>query len=370
MTQTDPPSPRPHPPSGSTITIVAPMREDKGSNIVVVADAQGYWKATLEPVQASMASHNITISGTTPSGGVYAPRTARNVRYGEVIICGGQSNMDRVVAYDVDNGTAEIAASTAYPNIFLYTQKGVKPLGSEAAGAQPQGFQTGSWLRAAPATVANYSAVCYETGRQLVDRRLGRSCPLGLLWTAVGGTPVQRWMPKEAFAAPGCDQTPSPKAGDGDLYEQIIAPLANYSHRGVLWFQGEANLDGPPQQRPSYLGDKYGACFQAMIAAWRNVFGIGDFSFVFVQLAPYLNKGNITELRLQQATALPRPGIGEGTDSTGMAVTIDKGDICTNSPPFRKTRLFVTSQAAAQTVASILTTKPRLRSAPRWPSCT
>eukprot|EP01043_Picozoa_sp_COSAG02_P062419 COSAG02_NODE_8607_length_2507_cov_2.730066_1_plen_606_part_10 len=315
---------------GSRIVIVAPMREEKGSNIETTADEQGYWKVTLEPVQASMATYNISISGTTPNGASYPTQTARGVRYGEVIICGGQSNMDRVVAYDIDNGTAEIAASTQYPNIFLWTQAGVRPVplsdlsSAEASPlASTSQFHTGSWLQASPATVANYSAVCYEMARQLVDRRLTKSSPVGLVWTAVGGTPVQLWMPHESFAAPGCDQTPNTTLKDSSLFNSIIAPLANYSHRGVVWYQGEANVDGHAR----WLGDKYGACFQAMIAGWRAAFGIGDFSFVFVQLAPYLNGGNITEVRLQQAAALPAPGIGQGTKSTGMVTTIDKGDI-------------------------------------------
>ena len=95
----------------STIMVKAPMREDKGSLLIVTADEQGYWKATLEPVQASMATYNITITGETRGGIAYTPQIARNVRFGEVIICGGQSNMDRVVAYDLDNGTAEVAAA-------------------------------------------------------------------------------------------------------------------------------------------------------------------------------------------------------------------------------------------------------------------
>ena len=146
-----------------------------------------------------------------------------------------QSNMDRVLAYDVDNGTAEIAASTQYPNIFLYTQSGVKPV---PLASEPQlsasKFETGDWLQASPATVANYSAVCYEMARQLVDRRLTKDCPVGLVWTAVGGTPVQLWMPPESFAAPGCDQTPNATLKDSSLFNSIIAPLANYSHRGVM----------------------------------------------------------------------------------------------------------------------------------------
>jgi hypothetical protein len=232
--------------------------------------------------------------------------------------------MDRVVAYDDDNGTAEITASKDYPNIFLFTQAGVRPVPEHTQQRKVSStFATGSWLQASPATVANYSAVCYETARQLVDRRLTTASPVGLVWTAVGGTPVQLWMPHEAFAAPGCDQVPNATLEDSSLFDRIIAPLANYSHRGVLWFQGEANVDGHER----WLGDKYGACFQSMIAGWRAAFGIGDFAFVFVQLAPYLNGGNITEVRLQQATALPAPGIGEGTKTTGMVTTIDQGDI-------------------------------------------
>jgi hypothetical protein len=124
---------------GAVIVIVAPMREDKGSDIRITADPQGHWKATLEPIQATMAAHNISISGTTPRGVVYPTRTAHDVRYGEVIICGGQSNMDRVVAYDVDNGTAEIAAAASYPNIFLWTQRGVRPIPLDGAERQETG---------------------------------------------------------------------------------------------------------------------------------------------------------------------------------------------------------------------------------------
>eukprot|EP01052_Picozoa_sp_SAG31_P010086 SAG31_NODE_542_length_14269_cov_7.826253_14_plen_312_part_00 len=257
---------------GSLITIVAPMREDKGSRVVVTADEQGHWKATLEPVQASMRTYNISISAATPAGTVYSTQTARQVdpsstlasstyqrtelshrldanshfagpwwhhqvRFGDVIICGGQSNMDRVVAYDSDNGTAEIAAASRYANIFLWTQPGVRPVPLQAHAAGQAGFRTGSWLQAVPATVSNFSAVCYETARQLVDRHLGNSIPVGLVWTAVGGTPLQQWMPPTALTAPGCDQTPNITLRDSSLYEQIILPLTNYSHRGVIWFQ-------------------------------------------------------------------------------------------------------------------------------------
>jgi hypothetical protein len=297
----------------SSITVNAPMREEKGSLLSVTADEQGYWKVTLEPVQATMKPYNITISGKTRGGVVYTPKIAHNVRFGEVIICGGQSNMDRVVGYDLDNGTAEVAASGTYKNIFLWTQRGVRPLRQAKVASLGLGyggpeFQSGSWLRAAPTTVKNYSAVCYETARQLVDRHLGYDTPVGLVWTAVGGTPIQYWMPPSSFGADGCEQ--SPGEGDSSLFEAIIKPLTNYSHRGVLWYQvcpsiplesvflnglhhfcarhqGEANVDGHSR----WLGERYGACFQAMIA------GISRSYTYFMSCTCYRLLGDITYMQ-------------------------------------------------------------------------
>ena len=221
--------------------------------------------------------------------------------------------------YDVDNGTQEIKNAGDYGNIFLFTQPGVRPLSTDSGSA----LSTKVWLQASPETVANYSAVCYETARNLVDLHLGKSIPIGLIWTAVGGTPVQHWMPEPAFSYQDCHQKFNRSNQDASLFDTIIRPLQNYSHRGVIWYQGEANVKG--HQR--YLGGKYGGCFKAMISEWRNSFGIGDFAFIFVQLSPYRNSGNISEVRMQQASALPAPGIGDGVDTTGMVVTIDTGDV-------------------------------------------
>jgi hypothetical protein len=69
-----------------------------------------------------------------------------------------------------------------------------------------------------------------------------------------------------------------------------------------------------------------------MINAWRDAWtGIGDFPFLYVQLAPYTGyahaqgnypHGDISAIRLAQADSQPKIGL----DTTGMAVTIDLGD--------------------------------------------
>ncbi|HZI31348.1 MAG TPA: sialate O-acetylesterase, partial [Candidatus Binatia bacterium] len=73
------------------------------------------------------------------------------------------------------------------------------------------------------------------------------------------------------------------------LYNGMIAPLLPYAMRGVIWYQGEANVGRERQYR---------SLFPAMIAGWRQAWGEGNFPFLFVQIAPYL--GNSPEIREAQ----------------------------------------------------------------------
>jgi sialate O-acetylesterase len=93
------------------------------------------------------------------------------------------------------------------------------------------------------------------------------------------------------------------------LYNAMIAPLQPYAIRGVIWYQGEANVGREKQYR---------SLFPAMIADWRRAWGEGDFPFLFVQIAPF--KYSSPEIREAQLLTLQR------TKNTAMAVTLDCGD--------------------------------------------
>ena len=75
--------------------------------------------------------------------------------------------------------------------------------------------------------------------------------------------------------------------------------------------------------------EEYACAFGTMINEWRDAWtGIGDFPFMWAQLAPYTGyapyagHGDVSTIRLAQADDLPHIGL----DTTGMAVTIDLGD--------------------------------------------
>jgi sialate O-acetylesterase len=98
------------------------------------------------------------------------------------------------------------------------------------------------------------------------------------------------------------------------LYNAMIAPLTPFPIRGAIWYQGESNASA--RRAPLY-----GRLFQAMIRDWRRAWGIGDFPFLFVQLANYKTSPDSAwpELREAQLQTL-------ALRNTGMAVTIDIGN--------------------------------------------
>jgi sialate O-acetylesterase len=100
------------------------------------------------------------------------------------------------------------------------------------------------------------------------------------------------------------------------LFNAMIAPIINYSIKGILWYQGESN-----ESRP----EEYKRLLPAFITDWRNQWDQGDIPFLYVQLPNYMDvnyspsESNWALIREAQLEALNMP-------NTGMAVTIDLGE--------------------------------------------
>lgn len=98
------------------------------------------------------------------------------------------------------------------------------------------------------------------------------------------------------------------------LFNAMVKPWTAFPIKGVIWYQGEANVGRPEQ---------YGDLFPAFITDWRRQWR-SDFPFYFVQLANFMESKEIqpdsewAALREAQTKALK-------LDQVGMAVTIDIG---------------------------------------------
>lgn len=111
-----------------------------------------------------------------------------------------------------------------------------------------------------------------------------------------------------------------------ELYNGMVAPLIPYGIKGAIWYQGESNAGRAYQYRRLYAD---------MIRNWRKDWGEGDFPFICVQLAPYMQ---IRDTPVESAWAELREAQLISTQilpNAGMAVITDVGD-ATNIHPTKK----------------------------------
>lgn len=310
-----------------TVTIAGQTKQ-------ATAAADGKWMIKLDPAKEG-GPFELTVSG--PSSITY-----KNVMFGDIWICSGQSNMEWVVRNSKD-AQAAIDASTN-SNVRLFTVK-------KNPSPTPVADVTGKWEESSPQSSPGFSAVGYFFGREL-QKQL--NVPIGLIHTSWGGTAIQLWQSKEAMEADAdmkqvytAYQTqqeryeaalkkfredaakakeegkPAPTAprggapmGPASLYNGMIAPLVPYGITGAIWYQGESNAGNAKLYRKQ---------MPAMINQWRKEFG-HEFPFYMVQLANFMAKSpqpvdsdwaELRESQLQTAQTNPK---------TGMAVIIDVGE--------------------------------------------
>lgn len=59
------------------------------------------------------------------------------------------------------------------------------------------------------------------------------------------------------------------------LYNAMIHPITQFTIKGVIWYQGESNLNNPKV---------YKRLFPAMVESWRKEWKQGEFPFIMCKL--------------------------------------------------------------------------------------
>jgi sialate O-acetylesterase len=100
------------------------------------------------------------------------------------------------------------------------------------------------------------------------------------------------------------------------LYNAMVAPTINYTIKGMLWYQGEANTSRP---------EEYAKLLPALIQDWRNKWKHQELPFFYVQLPGFMDynylpsESNWAALRESQLKTLTVP-------NTAMAVAVELGE--------------------------------------------
>jgi sialate O-acetylesterase len=316
-------------------------------SVTVTPDKTGKWLAYVNTGKAG-GPYTITFKGNNEI-------KVGNVLLGEVWLASGQSNMEFFVSK---------TRSSSYTGVLNYEQEMKEanfPLIRQIDVAnknanEPQQDFKGDWKVCSPQTVDTFSAVAYYFAKA-VHQATGY--PVGIINSTWGGTAIESWTKKEVLtndpefkltvdkydeqvknysqlgedyktamdkwkldsskAKPVAPVKPNPDKSPFRLYNAMIAPLAPYTLRGVIWYQGENNAQNAYQYRK---------LFPAMIANWRSDFKNDKLPFYFVQISPHRSQNPvIREAQLYTYRTVP---------NTGIVVTTDNGDSLNIHPRNKK----------------------------------
>ncbi len=185
---------------GRTVTV----RFDQ-KNTTAKSDADGRWQAEIGPFPAG-GPHTLTVIET---GGQSVTR--KDILFGEVWLCSGQSNMEWRMNYGINNRDAEKAAAN-FPEIRLLT------IPHAVSAAPLQTVDPGvKWKICTPQNAGEFSAVAYFFGRKLHQEL---NVPIGLITSAWGGTVGEAWVGATALGELP-DFRDAIRKVDADVREQL-----------------------------------------------------------------------------------------------------------------------------------------------------
>jgi sialate O-acetylesterase len=279
---------------------------DKKYNVVVNSDS--VWAVKISTPQAAYKPHTITI---VADGN---PLVLRDVLIGEVWLCSGQSNMHMPMKGYFGQpvtGSMEDILSSENENLRYYNVK-------QNSSLEPQTQCEGVWEKAGIQTTGKFSATAYYFGR-LLQKTL--NIPVGLIHASWGGSKIEAWMSKESLAAfPEIKiPTEAPEKRVAPLrstviYNGMISPIAGYSIKGVVWYQGEAS------QRDYKI---YPELFKTMHKDWIQKWDMGKvFPVYFCQITPYAHYTSKSAALMREA----QMKIAQQQEHTAMAVLLDVGE--------------------------------------------
>lgn len=301
----------------------------------VKSDFNGHWKVDFP---AKKAGGPYPLKFSTPTKSI----NLENVYVGEVWLASGQSNMDFMVRNM--ESAATVLKDSLNDQVFLFSMEGKTLSGEKFSDTNLENcnaadyFESSGWTTSNTKNLEKFSAVAYAFAYSL-QKKL--NVPIGIICNAIGGSPTQSWISREAMEQKHetidllndtrlnpmvdtwvADRIELNMAEHSKtkikarhpyqptmLFDAGILPIKDYNIKGVIWYQGESNVEQL---------ELHSNLFGMLVNDWRHHFKKGELPFYYVQLSS-LNRLGWGEFRDSQRRLLDIP-------NTGMAVIYDVGN--------------------------------------------
>lgn len=253
------------------------------------------------------------VSFTTPEGGFGEYNvglkengvtfdTLENVVFGELWIACGQSNMSYPLGQS-KTGIESIVKGEKFSKWVRALMIPYYPLNGNENDPVPVDPQTeycdAYWTNGEETNIYGISAVGYYFAEKLVDE-LGM--PVGILNTSLGGSGIISWLSRDTIDANEKVKNDLIEHGNyvkynnwdenkQNIYTDMtanfntkIAPLSNLRVSGMIWYQGETDING------RWDSERFKRTFKLVQESYTEYFGYTDglMPVIATQIAPFL----------------------------------------------------------------------------------
>ncbi|XP_065338142.1 sialate O-acetylesterase-like [Cloeon dipterum] len=252
------------------------------------------------PAHVSGGPHSILIEHNARIG-LKESALLENVYFGDIWLCAGEGNMELPMK-DILDSTTEIENVMQYSS-KIWTAK-LQPSTASRELNEPYPYNQ-AWSQLKAENVPEFSALCLLYATRLLDQ-VPDHPPIGLIQATYASSNIEGWISTRVIDV--CNTTQSPEFGQGlveesSIWNAMIHPLTSNSIRGVIWHQGESNVQ--------YNLPYYTCQFKNLTFDWADTFFDGTvpttpegwyFPFGFVQLGPMEGENDqlVSDLRLHQ----------------------------------------------------------------------
>ena len=311
-----------------------------GATAKATAAADGAWRVNLPARRANAVGGTLEIAAGSGESVSFT-----NVVVGEVWLCSGQSNMNMSMWGFPNVAKQGDRETNGYLDMMMTAESDVRGVKvPNVMSCEPRDIPRLSWTPFAPGAQRRFSAIAFHYAL-ILHRTL--KVPVGVVQSAWGGSRIDPWIPPAGFESEpslaGLATRPiEPEPAPGErkpgmphyfqqprsIYNAMIHPLAPFSLRGALWYQGEANLA---------LGREYAAHLRALRFGWSKVFENPDMPFLVVQIAPYgyMKPGEDATRGCEIWEA--QAEFARTQKNCGMVATVDIGEIDNIHPGDKRT---------------------------------
>ena len=166
----------------------------------------GYFEVKL-PSRPAGGSYNLAISCGDET------ITISDIVFGDIFVCGGQSNMELPLNRTMERYEEEIKATNNKNIRFFRVPEKYNFHHTEEM------IEAGSWQYAKMPEILDFGAVAFFAAREISERE---NVPVGIYNTAIGGTPVKSWCSEETMRELGLHVEEFIKCGDDNWVKETI----------------------------------------------------------------------------------------------------------------------------------------------------